>query len=292
MVKNGNEIATEARRCWLKKEEEMSAKSKVTTLKPRLSEKTAQGHLTLLLRMKSPTDGEAVRDRLKSVMPAMYQAADAMGTIHYFRAIELDVKRFIIIAEFDGDLDGFLADLGKNFGPSLDTVLDHVSEPPPTPVANHVSAFVKWAKAHSIEPFTSYEAYPGISVRKIKSLASDAGITYAEGVGPQLPLLVIMPMKSKSSIKVVRAAFSALRKRLVKGADGVGTVHFAHLPELSASEVGFFTAYDGPFDKYLQDFATQMGPAFDLLFRFIIDPAPRPTAKHADDFAKWVYEHN
>ena len=270
----------------------MPAKSKVTASKAGSHEKVAQGHLTLLLPMKSPSDGEAARDKFKSLMPAMYRAADAMGTIHYFRLIELDVKRFVFIAEFDGDLEGFLSDFGKNFGPSLDTLLAHVTQAPPTPVASHLNAFVKWAEARYLKPFTSYEACPGVSVKKIKSLASHAGITYAEGVGPQRPLLVIMPMKSSLSIKVVKVALATLHKHLVKGADAVGTVHFAHLPELSASEVGFFTAYDGPFDKYLQDFASQLGPAFDLLFKFITDSPSTPTAKHADEFTKWVYEHD
>lgn len=269
----------------------MPAKSKSSS-KPDASETVAQGHLTLMLPMKSPADGEAARVTLKSVMPAWYQAADAMGTIHYFRVIELDVRRFFFIAEFDGELDSFLADLAKNFGSSLDPVLAHLREAPPTPVASHVNTFVKWAKAQYVKPFTAYEAYPGVSVQKIKSLAANAGITYAEGVGPQRALLVMMPMKSSLSIKVVKAAMSALHKLLVKGADDVGTVHFARILQLSGSECGFFTAYDGPFDKYLQDFASRLGPAFDLLFKFMTDSPTTPTAKHADEFTKWIYEHD
>jgi hypothetical protein len=99
-------------------------------------------------------------------------------------------------------------------------------------------------------------------------------------------------MKSGLSIKVVRVALATLHKLLVKGADSVGTVHFAHLAEFSSTEVAFFTAYDGLFDKYLQDFASQLGPAFDLLFKFITDSPATPTAKHAQEFTKWVYEHD
>jgi hypothetical protein len=265
---------------------------KTATLKVSSTEKVAQGHLTLILPMKSPADGEAVRSKLKSVMPDMYRAADAIGTIHYFRLIELDVKRFVFIAEYDGDLDTVLADIGKRFGPSFDAFLEHVNNAPATPVSNNVNAFVKWAKTQYLEPFTVYEAYPGTSVKKIKSLASNAGVTFAEGAGPQRPLLVIMPMKSRLSIAVVKVALGRLKNYLYKGADGVGTVHFARLVEFSASEVGFFTAYDGPFDKYAQDFASQLGPAFDLMFKFITDSPATPTSQHGDAFAKWVHEHD
>lgn len=270
----------------------MPVKSKAAASKHSSSEKVAQGHLTLMLPMKSPTDGEAARSKLKAVMPDMYRAAEATATVHYFRVIELDVKRFVFIAEYDGDLDAFLADMGKHFGPSFDALLAHVSQAPPTPVANNVSAFVKWAKSLCLKPFTGYEASPGVSVKKIKTLATNAGIDFAEGVGSQRPLLVIMPMKSSLSIKVVRVALGTLEKYLYKGADSVGTVHFAHLVEFSSSEAGFLTAYDGPFDKYAQDFASQLGPAFDLLFKFITDSPATPTAKHADEFTKWVYEHD
>ena len=53
----------------------------------------------------------------------------------------------------------------------------------------------------------------------------------------------------------------------------MGTVHFAHLVELPGNHIGFFTIYDGPFDKYAQDFADKLGPAFDLIFKFTKPPA-------------------
>ena len=270
----------------------MPVKSEPPAPKRSSAETVVQGHLTLTLPMKSPVDGEAVRSTLKSVMPDMFRAAEAMGTIHYFRFIELSVKRFVFIAEYDGDLDTVLADIGKHWGPSFDAVMAHVSQAPPTPVANNVSAFVKWAKTQSPEPFTTYEAYPGASVKTIKSLASNAGITLDQGAGSQLPLLVIMPMKSRLSSSALRLALRPLRKYLVKGADGVGTVHFAHLAQLSPSEVGFFTLYDGPFEKYVQDFASHLGPAFDFLMKFVTDPSPSPVSKRAEAFRTWAYEHD
>ena len=62
--------------------------------------------------------------------------------------------------------------------------------------------------------------------------------------------------------------------------------------KLPHNQVGFFTIYDGPFDKYAQDFADQLGPAFDLLFIFTKNPPPTPTSKNAVPFSKWVKDHD
>ena len=108
----------------------------------------------------------------------------------------------------------------------------------------------------------------------------------------QLPLLVIMPMKSRLSIIAVGAAFRVLPHYINKGGDSVGTVHFAYLVKLPHNQLGFFTVYDGPFDKYAQDFADQLGPAFDLMFRFTKNPPPVPTSKNAASFSTWVADHD
>ena len=41
-----------------------------------------------------------------------------------------------------------------------------------------------------------------------------------------------------------------------------------------------------------QDFAEKLGPAFDLIFKFTVDPPPTPTAKNAEAFTKWVQAHD
>ena len=252
---------------------------------------TNQSHITLVLRMISPGDGEQVRDKLKAVMPDMYRAADEMGTIHYFRAFELDVRRFVLLAEYDGELDTALADFAKYFGPSFDAVMPHVVDAPPNPVAGNVDAFVKWAKSECIRPITSYEVVPA-TVKEIKALAAKAGITLDSNPGPHRPLLVIMPMRSGLTTAAAKLTVSAARPLIFKGADAVGTVHFSHLAEFSSSELGFFTIYDGRFVDYIHDFARKLGPAFDLLFKFIVDPVPTPVAKYTDTFVKWSLNHD
>ena len=253
---------------------------------------SVQGHLTLALPMRSPADGQALRDKVPGVMPAFSKAADAAGTLHYCRLIALDATRFLFLAEYDGELEAVLRAMSTELGPVMDDIFSHVEAPPPMPVAHNPDAFVDWAVEHQISPFMVYENYPGVSVQEIKSRAAAAGITMDEGGVEQRPLLVVMPMKSRLAIAAVRMAFYVLQRYLQEGGDEVGTVHFAHLVPLPNNQIGFFTVYDGPFEKYAQDFAEKLGPAFDLLFKFTIDPPPTPTAKNAAAFTRWVEAHD
>ena len=62
------------------------------------------------------------------------------------------------------------------------------------------------------------------------------------------------------------------------------TLHFAHFVPLADTHLGFFTIYDGTFDKYIQDFTEKIGPVFDLMFKYVSDPPPTPVAKNAKAF--------
>jgi hypothetical protein len=43
---------------------------------------TSQNHFTLGFPLKSPTDAQAIAEQLPPLMPTIFQAQDAMGTIH------------------------------------------------------------------------------------------------------------------------------------------------------------------------------------------------------------------
>ena len=85
--------------------------------------------------MKSPADGQALRDKLPGVLPAFSKAADAVGALHYYRLIALDDKQFLFIAEYDGELEAILRAMATKFGPIFDGILSHVDAPPRMPVA-------------------------------------------------------------------------------------------------------------------------------------------------------------
>jgi hypothetical protein len=248
-----------------------------------------QNHLTIAFPIKSPADAKSLADRLPPLMPGLAKAADAAGTVHYSRFVILSEKTALFLADFDGGFEEFLGHLAKQAGPVFDSILGYVENPPPVPVASNAEAFVKWAMDHTPDPMGVYTAYPTATVKEIKAQAESAGVT---GTSEQLPFLVIMPLKGRVAGLALEAVFKVAGPILVKGSDTIGTLHFAHFVPLEDNKLGFFTVYDGPFDKYIQDFAEKLGPVFDLLFKFVIDPPPTPTAKNADALTKWIAAHD
>ncbi len=252
---------------------------------------TEQGHLTLAFQMKSPADAAAAKEKIDTLLPEISRGAEATGIIHYCRLVEFK-DHIYFIADYDGEQEAALEAVAKHLASVLDALLIHTSEAPPTPVADNTQAFLLWAAEHHVEDFADYLGHPGATVQQIKSLAANAGITLDPATATQLPLLLFMELKGTLSLVVVKTIFKLLNRLIIKGADGIGTLHFAHLMELPNNVMGMFTAYDGPFDKYAQDFATHMGPAFDLIFKFANDPSPSPTAKNVVPFTKWVNDRD
>jgi hypothetical protein len=249
-----------------------------------------QNHLTVAFPIKSPADGKALADTLPPLMSDLAKAADAIGKVHYSRFVILSEKTLLFLADFDGEQETLLANLAKQAGPVFDAFLKHVDNPSFGPVADNAEAFVKWAAEHSLRPKAVYTAYPNATVKDIKSRALAAGVS---GTSEQLPFLVIMPLKSGLAAAVLEeGVFRVAGPILTNGSDSIGTLHLAHFVPLEDNKLGFFTVYDGPFDKYIQDFAEKLGPVFDLLFKFVIDPPPTPTAKNADALTKWVAAHD
>jgi hypothetical protein len=241
----------------------------------------SQSHLTLRFPLKGPGDAEALAAQLPPMMPALFQAADAIGMIHYSRFTVLSQKTLLFLADFDGELGQLAAALGERVGPLFDAIFQHVENPPPSPVASNVNAFVEWTAEHLLHPAMVYSAYPDASAKEIKALASAAGVT---GGGEQRPFLVILPIKSRLAFMEVQLLLRARGHRTAKDLDKVGTPHFAQFVPLEDNQVGFFTDYDGTFDTYIADFTKNIGQVFDLIFKFIKDPPPSPCRKHLPEF--------
>jgi hypothetical protein len=98
------------------------------------------------------------------------------------------------------------------------------------------------------------------------------------------PFLVILPIKSKLAFIGVQLILRARGRGTTKDLDKVGTPHFAQFVPLEDNQIGFFTVYDGSFDKYIADFTKNIGPVFDLIFRFTKNPPPSPCVKHLQEF--------
>jgi hypothetical protein len=252
--------------------------------------KGVQDHLTLSFPLKSAADSEALKQELPSLMPQMLKVLDAIGTIHYSRFVVLSERTLLFLADFDGPIEKLFQDLAQQTGPVFDAILVRVSNPPPLPVASNANAFVLWATKQSVAPFAVYTAYPEGTVRDIKAKASAAGFT---GKSEQLPFLVIMPLKGTvAAFTLEQMVFRVAGGKLTEGSDMIGTLHLAHFVPLEDDKLGFFTVYDGPFDKYIQDFAEKLGPLFDLLFKFVKEAPTTPTAKNAAAVTQWIAAHD
>ena len=241
----------------------------------------SQNHFTLSFPLKAPADANALSEQLPPLMPEMFKAQDSLGTIHYSRFTVLSDKTLLFLGDFDGEFAQLMADLAKTAGPVFDAIFQHVNNPAPSPVASNSEAFVEWTAEHLVTAVNLYSAYPGATAKEIKALAAAADVT---GVGELHPFLVILPMKSKLAFIEVEMILRARGSGTTKDLDKVGTPHFAQFVKLEDNQIGFFTVYDGSFDKYIADFTKNIGPIFDLLFKFTKGAPPSPCRKYLQEF--------
>ena len=64
-----------------------------------------------------------------TLMPALFRAEDAIGTIHYSRFTVLSEKTLLFLGDFDGEFSQLMADLGKHAGPVFEAIFRHVDDP-------------------------------------------------------------------------------------------------------------------------------------------------------------------
>ncbi len=250
---------------------------------------TDQSHFTLAFPLKAPSDAKALAEQLPPLMPALFQAEDGIGTIHYSRFTVLSEKTLLFLGDFDGEFADLFGEFAKHTGPLFDFIFQHVDNPPPTPVAEHADAFVDWAEKHLLSPVNRYTAYPGATVKEIRALASAAGLS---GDGVLNPFLVILPIKSALAFTEIKLLLRARGRGTTHDLDKVGTPHFAQFVPLEDHQVGFFTVYDGSFDTYISDFTKNIGEVFDLIFKFCTNPPPSPCRKYLQEFIDFAAKAN
>jgi len=241
----------------------------------------SQSHFTLSFPIKSPADAKVLAELLPPLMPQLFQAQDTIGTVHYSRFTVLSEKTLLFLGDFDGEFGQLMTDLASHAGSVFDAIFQHVTSPPPTPVAANAEAFVEWTSAHLLHPVNLYTAYPGVTAREIKAMASAADVSDSS---EQRPFLVILPIKSSLAFIEVKLLLLARGSGTTKDLDKVGTPHFAQFVPLEDNQIGFFTVYDGTFDTYIADFTKNIGQVFDLIFKFTKGPPPSPCRKHLQEF--------
>jgi len=241
----------------------------------------SQSHFTLRFPLKAPTDPQALTDQLLPLMPALFEASGAIGTIHYSRFTVLSERTLLFLGDFDGEFIQLMSALAKLAGPVFDAIFQHVDGPPPAPIADNADTFVEWTAEHLVHPLNVYTAYPDVTAKEIKALASAADVS---GGGEQRPFLVILPTRSRLAFVEIQLLLRARSHGITRDLDTVGTPHFAQFVPLEDNQIGFFTVYDGSFDKYIADFTRNIGHVFDLIFKFTKDPPPSPCRMHLREF--------
>jgi hypothetical protein len=243
----------------------------------------SQSHITLRFPVKAPADAKALAAELPPLMPDLFRAEDIIGTVHYSRFTLLSEKTLLFLADFDGEFRQLMLDLAKKSGPVFDAVFKRVDDPPPMPAASNADAFAEWAAGHLLHPAYVYSAYPGPTVKDIKALAAAADV---QGASLLLPFLVILPARSRLAFAEMQLILRTMGMtgKIDRDMDSVSTPHFAQFVPLENDQLGFFTVYDGAFDKYIQDFTKNIGPVFDVIFKFTKGAPPSPCRKYVQEF--------
>jgi hypothetical protein len=251
----------------------------------------SQSHFTLSFPLNSPADAQALAQSLTPLLPDLFRAEDAIGTVHYSRFTVLSEKTLLFLGDFDGEFGELMLELGKQAGPVFDTIFAHVENPPPTPVNDNAEVFVEWAADHLLHPAFVYTAYTGATAKQIKDLAAAADV---KGASQPNIFLVILPSKSRVAFAEMQTIIRTMGMvgKVRRDLDKVGTPHFAQFVPLEDRQLGFFTVYDGSFDKYIDDFTRNIGEVFDVLFKFTQGSPPAPCRKHVQEFMDFAAKAN
>ena len=249
----------------------------------------SQNHFTLSFPLRSPADAKALAEQLPAMMPELSKAEGTIGRIHYSRFTILSEKTLLFIGDFDGEFKQLMTELARFAGQVFDAMFEHVDNPPPSPVADNAEAFVEWTASRLVRALNLYTAYPDVTAKEIMTLASVAGV---RGAGELHPFLVILPIKSKLHFIIIQLILLFRGHGTTKDLDKVGTPHFAQFVPLEDNQIGFFTVYDGSFDKYIADFTKNIGPIFDLIFKFTKNPPPSPCRMHLQEFIDFAVGAN
>ena len=82
----------------------------------------SQSHFTLSFPLKQPFDPKALSDQLTPLMPALFKAEDAIGTVHYSRFTVLSERTLLFLGDFDGEFGQLVSELAKSAGPVFDAI--------------------------------------------------------------------------------------------------------------------------------------------------------------------------
>ncbi len=249
----------------------------------------SQSALTIDFPIKAPASARALPEELPALMLNLAKAQDDLGTVRFSRFMVKGDEKLLFLSDIDGEVDQHIERLVESAGPVFDAIFEHVEDPPATPVAGNSQGVIKWLKHHTHEPLGTYFAYEDASVQDVKAAASAAGFT---GNTSQGCLLTYMSIKSRREALSLKLVAMRIQDEVNEASDLLGTLHGAHFVPFEDHHLGFFTAYDGDFKKYIQDFAEKNSLVFDAVFPHVVGAPPTPVGKNAQAFYQWALQNN
>jgi len=122
------------------------------------------------------------------------------------------------------------------------------------------------------------------------------------------PLTFVIQLDPAQSPSKLLGFIAQNQAKIDDALNSVGTVHFARFifmnvnnqltmqPNAMASDathMSVITAYDGSFDRYIQDFTNKLGDVFDALLSFSVDGQKiPPVANNIQAFKDYIHAHN
>ncbi len=111
----------------------------------------------------------------------------------------------------------------------------------------------------------------------------------------QSPLNVIMKVRMPVSVhaEALKEIIKYGAPRIEKKLRDAKLVHFAWFEFLeNDTKLALHTVYDRDFDAYIEHFALEIGPLFDLLFEHIQDAPPQPVKEFPKEFVDTIRRYN
>jgi hypothetical protein len=168
---------------------------------------------------------------------------------------------------------------GTSGSPSATTTIDGKQIPPPPPkfggvIKESAKDSTSWWPPSVVPP----KGAPNVLLIMTDDRQGLGGHTMSQN-----HFTLGSPLETPADAKLIAEQLPPLMPTMFKPEE-VGTPHFAQFVLLEDNQIGFFTVYDGSFDKYIADFTKNIGPIFDVLFKFTKGAPPSPCRKYLQEF--------
>lgn len=124
--------------------------------------------LNLFLKLKKPSEMEALSRLILSIQPDIYKALDSLHYVHFARFLPSpDGSMLMVITEFDGEKKPYVMDFAAVIGTEFTKILEFIEDAPPLPVQKHPREFWDFVERNSQQRVPLWSAYKDKTVLDI-----------------------------------------------------------------------------------------------------------------------------